>query len=61
MEMRILDAIELSPEMNRMILEALISKKDHTSLYASKLIMELNKELSQYRVPGASEKRQVGH
>jgi len=49
---RILDKIELSPEMNRMILEALISKKDHTSLYASKLIMEQDKELSQQRAPG---------
>ena len=50
LNMRVLDKIELSPEMNRMVLEALISKKDHTSLYASKLIMELKKELSQHRV-----------
>jgi len=58
--MRILDEIELSPEMNRMILEALIAKKDHTSLYASKLIMEQNKELSQHKVLGVSaEKNQA--
>jgi len=54
--MRIFDDIELSPDMNRMVLEALISKNDHTSLYASKLIMEQNKELSQHRFPGESAK-----
>ena len=57
MNMRILDEIELSPEMNRMVLEALIAKKDYTSLYASKLIVEQNKELSQHRVPGVSAKK----
>ena len=49
MNLNKLNAIELSPEMNRLIIEALISKQDYTSLYATKLIIELNAELVGYR------------
>ena len=53
MNNKILDTIEVIPDMNKIILEALISKNDPTSLYASKLIMELKAELAQSR-PGAA-------
>ena len=53
MNQKILESIELSPEMNRMVVEALMWKSDRTSLYATKLIMTLNEELKLYRSAGA--------
>ena len=54
MSLKELNAIELTPEMNKMIIEALKSKQDYTSLYATKLIIELNAELAQYKAAAIS-------
>ena len=48
MNQKMLESIELSEEMNSMIIEALMSKDDSTSMYATKLIIALTAELKRY-------------
>ena len=54
MNLKKLESIKLSPEMNQMVLEALMSKDDNTSMYATKLIMELTHELAMKQGDGST-------